>query len=48
MVTYLDNSQAANDGEPYQTKTKYNQIKPNNTKIGITQTFLKLQAPDFA
>ena len=25
-----------------------NQTKPNNTKIDITRSFLKLQAPDFA
>ena len=28
-------------------KTPY-QTKPNNTKMGITRTFLKLQASDFA
>ena len=29
-------------------QTMPNQTKPNNTKMDITQSFLKLQAPDFA
>ena len=36
------------DTKPNQNITKPNQTIPNNTKIGITRTFLKLQAPDFA
>ena len=51
MVTYLVNGHTPNDEEQYQTKPKNNQQNhtiPNNTKIGITMTFLKLQALDFA
>ena len=51
MVTYFDNGHTPNDEEQYQTKPKnnlQNHTIQNNTKIGITSTFLKLQAPDFA
>ena len=50
MVVYLDNGHTPNDEEQYQTKPKNNQQNhtiPNNTKIGITRTFLKIQAPGF-
>ena len=46
MVAYLENGHTLNDEDRYQTKPKH--TIPNNTKIGITRTFLKLQAPDFA
>ena len=36
------------DTKPYQNITKPNHTIPSNTKIGITRTFLKLQAPEFA
>ena len=51
MLAYLDNGHTPKDKEQYQTKPKNNQQNytiPNNTKIGITRTFLKLQAKDFA
>ena len=46
MVAYLDNEHTPNDEDSYQTKPKH--TIQNNTKIGISQTFLKLQAPDLA
>ena len=41
-----NNDDTPNDEDQYQTKPKHTIL--NNTKIGITRTFLKLQAPDFA
>ena len=41
-----DTKQNQNIAKPNQT-IPYHTI-PNNTKIGITRTFLKIQAPDFA
>ena len=37
-----------NNNKQNQNITKQNRTIPNNNKIGITRTFLKLQDPDFA